>query len=177
MDRDAFDTVMTSLDAPMAVVTATAGGERAGCLVGFHAQCSIDPGQHAVWLSKANHTYRVGILASYLGVHLLTEDDRRLAELFGTVSGDETDKFPGLELESGPDGLPMLAACPNRLIVRRVAVLDAGGDHVCFVTEPTDAVTGGPFRPLRLSAVSDLRAGHEVHERPVPDTERAGDGS
>jgi flavin reductase (DIM6/NTAB) family NADH-FMN oxidoreductase RutF len=173
MDRDAFDSLMVSLDSPMAVVTAAAGHERAGCLIGFHAQCSIDPSQHAVWLSKANHTYRVALLATHLGVHLLTEDDRDIAVLFGTVTGDDTDKFAGLTVESGPDGVPLLATCPNRLVVRRVALLDVGGDHVCFVTEPIAAATAGRFRPLRLSAVSDLVAGHEVQERPHPPTERA----
>ena len=173
MDRDAFDSLMASLDSPMAVVTAAAGHERAGCLIGFHAQCSIDPGQHAVWLSKANHTYRVALLGSHLGVHLLTEEDRDIATLFGTVSGDDTDKFAGLAVESGPGGVPLLATCPNRLVVRRVALLDVGGDHVCFVTEPIEATTTGAFRPLRLSAVSGLDAGHDVHERPRPPTERA----
>src|ERR687893_1077083 len=173
MDRDSFDGVMSSLDTPMCVVTAVAGGERAGCLVGFHAQCSIDPPQHAVWLSKANHTYRVAILAGHLGVHLLTEDDHELAKRFGTLSGDDTDKFAGLDLDTGPEGVPLLARCPHRLVVRRVAVLDVGGDHVCFVTEPVEATSTGRFRPLRLAAVTDLDPGHEVDERPRAATEPA----
>jgi flavin reductase (DIM6/NTAB) family NADH-FMN oxidoreductase RutF len=173
MDRDSFDSVMASLDTPMCVVTTVAGGERAGCLVGFHAQCSIDPPQHAVWLSKANHTYRVAILAGHLGVHLLTEDDHDLAERFGTQSGDDIDKFEGLDLDTGPEGVPLLARCPHRLVLRRVAVLDAGGDHVCFVTEPVEAASSGRFRPLRLAAVTDLVPGHEADERPRAATERA----
>ena len=40
---DAFDSLMASLDGPMAVVTTAVAGERAGCLVGFHAQSAIDP--------------------------------------------------------------------------------------------------------------------------------------
>ena len=51
MEREAFDDVMASLDPPMAVVTAASGGERAGCLVGFHAQCSIDPPRFLVDVS------------------------------------------------------------------------------------------------------------------------------
>jgi flavin reductase (DIM6/NTAB) family NADH-FMN oxidoreductase RutF len=173
--RRAFDEIMGSLDAPMAVVTAVAGGERAGCLVGFHAQCSIAPGQHAVWLSKANHTYRVALRATHLGIHLLTEDDHALAHLFGAVSGDDADKFAGLEVEDGPEGLPLLVGCPHRITARRVALLDIGGDHVCVATEPVEAVSRGPFRPLRLSAVRDIDAGHEVDERPRPPTQRAVD--
>jgi flavin reductase (DIM6/NTAB) family NADH-FMN oxidoreductase RutF len=176
MDRDAFDSLLASLDTPMAVVTAAAGSERAGCLIGFHAQSSIDPPQHAVWLSKANHTYRVALLSSHLGVHFLTDSDQDhdIAELFGTVSGDDRDKFDGLDVDTGPEGVPVLAACPHRLVVRRTALVDVGGDHVCFVTEPVEATTTGRFRPLRLSAVDDLHAAHDVHERPRPPTERAG---
>ncbi len=173
MDRDAFDDVMASLDTAMAIVTAASGGERAGCLIGFHAQCSIDPPQHAVWLSKANHTYRVALLADHLGIHLLTDADRDLAGRFGTLSGDDGDKFGGLDVEDGPEGVPVLACCPHRIVVRRLALVDVGGDHVCFVTEPVSATSAGPFRPLRLAAVTDLDPGHEAGDRPRPPTERA----
>jgi hypothetical protein len=49
------------LDYPMFVVTvADAGtGERAGCLVGFATQCSINPFRFLVCLSRANRTHRV----------------------------------------------------------------------------------------------------------------------
>lgn len=43
MARDAFAGLMSSLDNPLTVVTTAEGHERAGCLVGFHAQSSIDP--------------------------------------------------------------------------------------------------------------------------------------
>lgn len=174
MDHDAFDAIMASLDTPMIVVTAASDGERAGCLVGFHAQSSIHPGRFTVWLSKANHTSRVAVRATHLGVHFLTESDHELAERFGTLSGDDTDKFAGLDVETGPGDVPLLGACPNRLVVRRVALLDEGGDHVCVTTEPVDAAATGRFRPLRLSAVQALEPGHDADERPHPPTERAG---
>lgn len=168
-----FDVLMASLDAPMAIVTAAAGTERAGCLIGFHTQCSIHPARIAVWLSKANHTNRVALMSSHLGIHLLTEEDRDLACLFGTLSGDDVDKFEHCQSDVGPEGVPILRRCPNRLVVRRTALLDEGGDHVCVVTEPIQAAAAGPFRPLRLSHVNDLEPGHTVDERPSPTTERA----
>ena len=173
MASDPFDSIMASLDAPMAVVTTAAGAERAGCLVGFHAQSSIHPGRYAVWLSKANHTYRVGLLSTHYGVHLLTRDDRPVAELFGTVSGDEVDKFSRVETTTGPEGVPLLAACPHRMVVRRTVLVDEGGDHVCVVTEPVMAESPGRFIPLRLSDVAHLDPGHGTRERPRPPTERA----
>ena len=71
MAEERFGALMGALDAPMAVVTTTAGGERGGCLIGFHAQSSIDPARYTVWLSKANHTYRLALRASHLAVHFL----------------------------------------------------------------------------------------------------------
>jgi flavin reductase (DIM6/NTAB) family NADH-FMN oxidoreductase RutF len=168
-----FDSLVTRLDVPMSVITAAAGDERAGCLIGFHAQCSIHPGRYAVWLSKANHTFRVALMAGHLGVHFLDRSDRDLAELFGTLTGDDVDKFSRCEWETGAQGVPLLVRCPNRMVVRRTTMLDEGSDHVCVVTEPIEASVGdGPFTPLRLSDVDDLVPGHPVDDRPRPPTER-----
>lgn len=171
----AFDTIMASVDTRMIVVTTAEGGERAGCLVGFHAQSSVEPRRYTVWLSKANHTYRVALRASHLGVHFLTRDDLPLAARFGTLSGDTVDKFDGLAVATGPGGIPLLVSCPNRFAARRVALLDEGGDHVCVVTEPVESSARGPFEPLSLAAVGNLRPAHGTEERHSPPTERAAD--
>jgi flavin reductase (DIM6/NTAB) family NADH-FMN oxidoreductase RutF len=172
--EDDFAALIASLDPAMAVVTTASDRERAGCLIGFHAQSSIEPPRYVVWLSKANHTFRVGLHARWFAVHFLSEDDIELARRFGTVSGDRVDTFADCSWEPGPDGLPLLADCPRRFVATRVALLDEGGDHVCVVLEPTDVAPGAPFRPLRLSHTDDLQPGHEAEERPEPATERAG---
>ena len=56
---EAFEAIMSDVDPPSYVVTAADGDDRAGCLVGFATQCSIDPPRFGVWLSKLNRTYRV----------------------------------------------------------------------------------------------------------------------
>lgn len=165
--ENAFDELLTALDPPMVVVTTAAGDERAGCLVGFHAQASIHPRRYAVWLSKANHTFRVAMLAEHLAIHFLTTDDLDLAELFGTTSGDDVDKFASCSWHPAHEGPPLLDRCPNRMVVRRTAVLDEGSDHDCFVTEPVASWAAGRFEPLRLSAVADLPPGHPVDDRPT----------
>jgi flavin reductase (DIM6/NTAB) family NADH-FMN oxidoreductase RutF len=170
---DAFATIAASLDPAMVVVTSAHDGERAGCLVGFHAQSSIDPARYCVWLSKANHTGRVVQRAPTLAVHYLDATQRDLAELFGTYTGDEVDKLALCAWDEGPDGVPLLTACPRRVVARRIAILDEGGDHLCVVTEPIDVTADGRFTPLRLSDVDDLTPGHEAEERPSPPTERA----
>ena len=172
-DQDDFSEVIASLDPPLAVVTAVSDNERAGCLIGFHAQSSIDPPRYVVWLSKANHTFRVALHATYFGVHFLTEDDIGLASLFGTRSGDRTDKFAHCTWEPGPGGVPVLTDCPHRFTATRVAVLDEGGDHICLVLAPVEVAPATPFRPFRLAQAAELDPGHDADERPEPATEKA----
>jgi flavin reductase (DIM6/NTAB) family NADH-FMN oxidoreductase RutF len=169
----AFDDLVTQLDPALAVITTISGDERAGCLIGFHAQCSIEPLRYVVWLSKANHTYRVALHAQHFAVHFLGADDFELARLFGTVTGDEVDKFSRSQWTPGPGGVPLLTDCPNHFVATRVAQLDEGSDHVCFVLAPTTASSSGDLRPMRLSHAEVLQPGHEAQERPQPATKRA----
>ena len=164
-----LDDLAESLDSAMIIVTTVSldGRTRAGCLVGFHAQCSIDPIRYVVWLSKANHTYRVGSLAQRFAVHWLSEDDLDLAAHFGTLTGNDVDKFEGVDWIDAGGGLPVLPAVPNRLVARRHALLDDGSDHVCLVLEPVEEAGDGRFTPLRFTAVMHLEAGHSAEERQV----------
>lgn len=173
VDAD-FDALVGAVDPAMIVVTTAAAGERAGCLVGFHGQASIDPRRYTVWLSKANHTYRVALRATRFGVHFLAATDLALAEHFGTVSGEDTDKFADLDLDDGGDGVPLLRGFPHRLLLERIAVLDDGGDHVCVSCRVLAATAEGDLVPLRVSDVAHLRPGHEAEERAI---DPAGDAS
>ncbi|WP_189301629.1 flavin reductase family protein [Streptomyces cinerochromogenes] len=149
------------LDPDMCVVTAVAGGERSGCLVGFASQCSLQPPRFAVWLSKVNHTYRVARAAQYLAVHLLTRDQRDLAELFGGETGDETDKFVGLDWREEHGGAIVLQDAAAWFVGTILHRTD-GGDHVGFVLDPVQwgEGRGGPL--LRLSDSVTIDAGHPV---------------
>src|SRR4051794_31653626 len=135
----------------MLVVTTVHEGERAGCLVGFHTQCSIDPPRFAVWISKANHTARVAVLADAFALHFLDRTrapERKLAELFGTVTDDHGDKFRRCAWHAGPDDVPLLDDCGTRVIGRRDAVFDHCGDHICFVLAPVESQMANPLEPL-----------------------------
>ena len=150
-----------TLDYPMFVVTAAAGGRRAGCLVGFTTQCSIDPVRFLVCLSRRNHTCRVAADAELLAVHLLGREQRALAELFGTETGDEVDKLARCAWTAGPSGTPLLDDCPNRFL-GRVADRFEAGDHLAFLLEVVDAWAAEPGPLLTFQAVSDLEPGHRA---------------
>ena len=162
----AFDRLAGALDPAMLVVTAAAGSERDGCLIGFHAQTGIDPVRYEVRLSKANRTCRVALFAERLGVHALEAGDLDLAELFGVQTGDDVDKLAGCALDG--DDPPLLTRCPNRFVLRVRSISDDGSDHVAFVGEVVNARARSAFVPLRLSAVGQLDAGHEATERREP---------
>lgn len=165
-----FNELVTALNAPLVIVTAASRGDRAGCLVGFHGQCSIDPPRYAVWLSKANHTCRTALQSTHLAVHILGACDMRLAELFGTTTGDEIDKFKDHPTSTGPGEVPILTECPHRFVGRRTTILEDGSDHICFIIEPEQQTGfgGGDIpAPLRLHDVSYLRAGHPAEEHSI----------
>lgn len=165
-DND-FSELMLAGDPAMVIVTTMVEDERAGCLVGFHCQSGIDPQRYSVWLSKANHTYRVALRARYFAVHVLSSDDYEVAERFGTQSGESTDKFAGLEVGDGPGGVPVLTDLANRVIVERLTMVDDGSDHVCVSTRVLSARHSDDLEPLRLSQVTHLQAGHGVRERAI----------
>jgi flavin reductase (DIM6/NTAB) family NADH-FMN oxidoreductase RutF len=167
MTDDAFGTLMASADPPLIVLTTAVDDELAGCLVGFHAQSSISPQHYCVWLSKANHTYRVGLRASHFAVHFLTAQDFAIAERFGTLTGEDTDKFDGIDVDLDEHGVPLLRGCPSRMSLERIAVLDDGSDHVCLTTRVVSAHTDGHFEPLRVSSATQLDPGHDSDERAI----------
>ncbi|MER8225045.1 flavin reductase family protein [Streptomyces sp. NPDC094143] len=161
-----MDAFIDRLNPDMYVVTAAAGGERAGCLVGFASQCSLKPVRFVVWLSELNHTFRVARDAEVLAVHLLTREQHGLAELFGGRTGDETDKLEGVRLREAYGGAPVLEDAPA-WFVGRILTRVGGGDHIGFVLDPVE--WGGRKPPketeeplLRLSDALTIDPGHPV---------------
>ena len=167
MSTKAFSALMGSVNSAAVVATTVADDVAAGCLVGYHTQSSIAPQQYCFWLSKANHTYRTGLLATHFAVHFLTTDDLPLAEHFATRSGDDVDKFADLQVTADEHGVPLLQDCPNRIVVKRLAIVDDGGDHVCVTARVVDAESSGKFTPLRIADLGKVTPAHGSDERAV----------
>lgn len=155
-----FERIVGGLDYPMHIVTAAAGDERDGCLVGFLTQCSIDPPRMVVWLSTNNRTCRIATQSSALCVHVLRQDDHDLAELFGHERGDEVDKLASVEWTEGPHGLPVLARC-DWFVGRIVEQISTECDHRGFIVEPIGGdATRSDLPALGYQAVLDIDAGN-----------------
>lgn len=130
-----FDALAGALDYTMLIVTAAAGNRRAGCLVGFATQCSIEPRRFLVCLSVLNRTFEVAQESDALAVHFPAADASELAELFGSETGDETDKFARCRWHEGPEGMPILDDCGQWLVGRTIDRIPLG-DHFGFVLDP-----------------------------------------
>jgi flavin reductase (DIM6/NTAB) family NADH-FMN oxidoreductase RutF len=159
MVNDAFDAIVGSLDAPLVIVTAADGRERSGCLVGFSTQCSIEPCRWLVCLSPANHTARVARGTQTLVVHFLRADQLALAQLFGTATEDEIDKFTRCTWREGPGGAPVIAGCD--WIAGEIRERVAFGDHDGYVLDVIEAGHEHAAAPqLGYQAARDIRPGH-----------------
>ena len=160
--HEVFERVVDSVDDTVYVVTTTAAGERAGCLVGFATQVSIDPSRFLVGLSTANRTFRVADAADHLAVHVLRRGSDDLTRLFGGETGDDVDKFARCVWHAGPHELPILdgaAAWFSGRILARVPF----GDHTGFLLEPDGGVCDEESLDLiRRSDVDDVDPGHDA---------------
>jgi flavin reductase (DIM6/NTAB) family NADH-FMN oxidoreductase RutF len=158
-DSERFDALVGALNYPMFIVTATDGEHRAGCLVGFAAQGSIDPPRFMVWLSKRNHTYTVARRADRLAVHVPTARERDLAVLFGSETGFKVDKLSRCAWHPGPGGVPVLSDCPQWFIGRVLRRYDTG-DHEGFLVEPTHISERVGLGQLDFQDVRDVEPGN-----------------
>ncbi|MHA6797690.1 flavin reductase family protein (plasmid) [Pseudonocardia bannensis] len=157
-EPEPFHAAVGQLDYPMIIVTAAAGGERSGCLVGFHTQCSIDPARFLVCLSSRNRTCAVATRSDRLAVHFLDENDYELSSLFGEQTGDEVDKFAACDWQE-EHGVPVLTGT-RAWFVGRVLERVPFGDHVGHLLEPLDGRVGERLRQLAFQRVKTMKPGH-----------------
>jgi flavin reductase (DIM6/NTAB) family NADH-FMN oxidoreductase RutF len=158
---ETFTRLTGELDYPMLVVTTRAEGQRAGCLVAFATQCSIDPARFLVCLSDKNRTLRIAEHADALAVHFLPAAAIGLARLFGSETGDDQDKFARCRWHDGPGGLPILDEC-GRWFAGRILERRQLGDHIGFLLEPFAAADDGHTDTLSLQRANRLEPGHEA---------------
>jgi flavin reductase (DIM6/NTAB) family NADH-FMN oxidoreductase RutF len=156
-----FNGLMGELDYPMLIVTTAAQRQRAGCLVGFATQCSVDPPRYLVCLSEKNRTLRIAEHSDALMVHFPAADQTELVELFGSETGDDTDKFARCSWREGPLGMPLLDGCP-RWFGGTIMVRIPLGDHTGFVLAPFAAASRGSDGSFPFHRAKGIDPGHDT---------------
>ena len=154
-----FERLAATLDYPLYVVTTAVDDELTGCLIGFATQCSIHPPRFLACLSKQNHTLQLARRAAVLAVHVIDEQNRDLAELFGGETGDEIDKFAQVRWHSA-HGVPILDDC-DRWFAGSVLEQHDLGDHVGFLLAPLDTEQHGRAEQLTFQQARDIEPGHK----------------
>ena len=157
--EETFQRLVAQLDYPMFIATVAAGGERAGCLIGFATQCSIHPARFLAGISDKNRTFRVAKGADSMAIHLVPENAGELAELFGGETGDEVDKFERCDWHEGPEGVPIVEGLPNWFVGRIVDRLDAG-DHDAMILEPVAGERQAEEEELTFHRAKRIEPGH-----------------
>lgn len=146
------------LDYPVYIVTTAVDGERSGCLIGFATQCSIHPPRFLACISKKNHTYELVRRASVLAVHVVGDEHKALADLFGGTTGDEIDKFSRVEWHE-EYGVPILDACECWFAGAVERSVDFG-DHVGFVLAPLGLEAHETDSQLSFQSAKSIKPGH-----------------
>ncbi len=151
---------LTRIDYPYYVVTVRAPDHNmSGCLAGFVTQCSIDPPNFLVCISKVNHTFAVAERSAGMGLHLLGADQTATARLFGEETGDLVDKFASVDWRLGATGAPLLvdaAVSMEGQVLGHFSV----GDHEAFLVRAVRAVAGEHGGLLTYRGAPPLEPGH-----------------
>jgi flavin reductase (DIM6/NTAB) family NADH-FMN oxidoreductase RutF len=148
------------VDYPYYVVTVRApDADMSGCLAGFVTQCSIEPPNFLVCISKVNHTFGVAERSPGMGLHFLGADQVATARLFGEETGDVVDKFASVDWRLGTTGAPLLvdsAVSMEGHVLGHFSV----GDHEAFLVRAVRAVPGGHAGLLTYRSTPPLSPGH-----------------
>jgi flavin reductase (DIM6/NTAB) family NADH-FMN oxidoreductase RutF len=159
LPAQAIDGLTATTNYPLYVATVSSSWGHSGCLAGFVTQCSINPPRFFVCISKANHTNLVVDEHSGICLHLLGSGQRALAELFGSLTGDDLDKFDRCEWTVGTTGAPVLSHCAAWMEGAVQQSVDVG-DHIAHVIDPINGALGDQDGLLTLNDVPNIDPGH-----------------
>jgi 3-hydroxy-9,10-secoandrosta-1,3,5(10)-triene-9,17-dione monooxygenase reductase component len=129
--RDAFGSFATGVTI---VTTAGPGGVDIGLTANSFSSVSLDPPMVLWSLARTSLNMDAFRNSGHFAVHILSADQEALS---GRFASKGIDRFEGLALDRGPDGIPMLKECMARFACK-LAYQYEGGDHVIFVGEIVD---------------------------------------
>jgi flavin reductase (DIM6/NTAB) family NADH-FMN oxidoreductase RutF len=148
------------IDYPYYVVTVRSPeADMSGCLAGFVTQCSIDPPNFIVCISKVNHTFGVAARAPGMGLHLLGQHQAELARLFGEETGDLVDKFASVDWRLGPTGAPLLVEAAVSMEGQVLGHFSVG-DHEAFLMRAVRATGSDHSGLLTFRSAPPIHPGH-----------------
>lgn len=128
--RDAFGSFATGVT----IVTTAGPAGDIGLTANSFSSVSLDPPMVLWSLARSSSSIDAFRSGGHFAVHILSAEQEALSTRFASKG---IDRFEGLALDRGPDGIPMLPDCMARFACR-TAYQYEGGDHVIFVGEILD---------------------------------------
>jgi flavin reductase (DIM6/NTAB) family NADH-FMN oxidoreductase RutF len=144
IDDARFKEAMSRFASGVTVVTAEHEGALYGMTVASFASLSLHPPLVIICIEKSVKTHEAIRAAGRFGVSILASTQ---ADVSGKFASKADDKFSGVNIRRGENGLPLIdgAICTLEC---RVHEQFAGGDHSIFVGEVLDAQTASDGAPL-----------------------------
>src|ERR1700730_2064496 len=153
------------------VITTTDGeGRFHGVTANSFSSVSLDP-PLVLWSQAVkSHSHPVFFKAEHFAVNILAENQIELSNRFAKSSQE---KFAGIDVDIGSDGVPLLRGCSARLQCRVVSRVP-GGDHTIYVGE-VHAIDRAERKPLVFGNGRYLLAGpHDLADTALsPDHKQA----
>lgn len=125
--RDALGAFATGVT----IVTTQVDGVDVGLTANSFSSVSLSPPMVLWSLAKTASSLPAFSKAGHFAVHVLAADQEELSKRFATRG---IDRFAGLKIARGEEGVPLLARCAARFVCRSAFQYE-GGDHVIFVGE------------------------------------------
>jgi flavin reductase (DIM6/NTAB) family NADH-FMN oxidoreductase RutF/DNA-binding IclR family transcriptional regulator len=142
-NRDLRRVLGTFVTGVTVVTTTDDEGGFHGVTANSFSSVSLDP-PLVLWSQAVkSHSHPAFFKAERFAVNILAEDQIELSKRFGKSSQE---KFAGIDLDIGSDGVPLLRGCSARLQCRVVSRVP-GGDHTIYVGE-VQAIDRAERKPL-----------------------------
>src|SRR5580704_5951576 len=168
--RDLRRVLGTFVTGVTVVTTTDDEGRFHGVTANSFSSVSLDP-PLVLWSQAVkSHSHPVFFKAERFAVNILAEDQIELSKRLGKSSQE---KFAGIDLDIGSDGVPLLRGCSARLQCRVVSRVP-GGDHTIYVGE-VQAIDRAERKPLVFGNGQYLLAGpHDLTDGALsPDRKQA----
>ena len=155
IDDASFKAAMSHFASGVTIVTTEHEGKSFGMTVASFASLSLHPPLVLVCIEKAVKTHDAIATSKKFAVNILAADQ---AEVSSRFASRRDDKFDGVDIQRGADGIPLINGALTTIICRVHQQLP-GGDHSIFVGEVMDVATheGQPLLYFR-SGYREMRA-------------------
>ncbi len=128
-DPKAFRRALGHFSTGVTIITAEAGGTKAGLTVNSFSSVSLDPPLILWSVNKSSTSWPVFAAAKSFAVNVLAADQSFLASQFARSGGD---KYLNVEWHAGDTGAPLLSGVAAQFECLRHVEYD-GGDHLIVV--------------------------------------------